>query len=230
MARSSLVDEVLEHVGREIADGAIAEGAVLNSDQLTQRFNVSRTVIREVTRILETLGIVRIQRRVGVTVQPFVTWNNLDPIVIRWRLAGRDRAAALSQLTELRETVEPAAARRAATAADSRDLERLDAAVAAMDEAVRREDHAAFTAADLEFHSALMAASGNELFVALARSIRGVIDGQSDTGVLPAESARSVLLHRRIAEAVAARDERRTLEATRDLFQDMRRDFPPLAP
>ena len=87
---------------------------VLRTDELAQRFDVSRTVVREAVRVLESMHLVESRRRVGVTVRPAEEWNVFDPQVIRWRLAGADRPRQLRSLTVLRSAIEPVAAALAA--------------------------------------------------------------------------------------------------------------------
>ena len=79
--------------------------------------------------------------------------------MIRWHFADDVRPELLEELHEVRGIVEPAAA-RLASSAESSHLDALDAAMAAMESAT--DDHAA-VAADLAFHRALLAATGNEL-------------------------------------------------------------------
>ncbi len=105
---------VLETLGLEISSGQCPPGSVLRTDELARRFDVSRTVIREVVRVLESMHLVESRRRVGVTVRPAATWNVYDPQVIRWRLAGADRPRQLRSLTVLRSAIEPVAASLAA--------------------------------------------------------------------------------------------------------------------
>ncbi|RBL85990.1 GntR family transcriptional regulator, partial [Streptomyces cavourensis] len=93
---------VLDTLGLEITSGQCPPGSVLRTDELAQRFDVSRTVVREVVRVLESMHLVESRRRVGVTVRPTETWNVYDPRVIRWRLAGADRPRQLRSLTVLR--------------------------------------------------------------------------------------------------------------------------------
>ena len=60
---------VLDLLGRRIASGEIPEGTVLTLAGLEQEFAASRTLIREAVRVLESLGMLRSRRRVGITVQ-----------------------------------------------------------------------------------------------------------------------------------------------------------------
>ena len=107
--------EVARVLGEEIVGGALPPGHVVNLAELAERFSRSRTVVREAVRVLESLGLVVSQRRVGVTVQPSTAWSVLSPQVIAWRLASDAREEQLRSLTQLRQAVEPAAARAAAT-------------------------------------------------------------------------------------------------------------------
>ncbi|CAM5503415.1 FadR family transcriptional regulator OS=Streptomyces tendae OX=1932 GN=GUR47_33865 PE=4 SV=1 [Streptomyces tendae] len=105
---------VLDTLGPAITAGAYPAGSVLRTDELAQRFEVSRSVMREAVRVLESMHLVESRRRVGVTVLPECEWNVYDPQVIRWRLAGSERPRQLRSLTVLRSAVEPVAAGLAA--------------------------------------------------------------------------------------------------------------------
>src|ERR1700730_9600386 len=110
MEIQGLPGRLLAGLGPAIASGEIPEGAVLRSEELEERFGVSRTVVREAIRILESMRLVESRRRVGITVQPKSSWDVFDPLVIRWRLAGADRPAQLRSLGSLRGAVEQAGA------------------------------------------------------------------------------------------------------------------------
>src|SRR5664279_5515238 len=62
----------------------------------------------------------RSRRRIGIEVLPRSEWRVLDPMVIAWRLESHDRTAQIASLTEVREAVEPLAARLAARNASNR--------------------------------------------------------------------------------------------------------------
>ena len=103
MPADVLHSPVLETLGRRITGGEVPAGTVLTLQGLGVEFGVSRTVAREVMRLLEGLGLVRSSRRVGLVVLGMDSWNVLDPRVILWRLAGPGRVAQLRSLTELRQ-------------------------------------------------------------------------------------------------------------------------------
>ena len=82
---------VLDSLGRRITSGDAPAGTPLTLESIGSEFGVSRTVAREVMRLLEGLGLVRSKRRVGLVVLGIEEWNVLDPRVIRWRLEGPGR-------------------------------------------------------------------------------------------------------------------------------------------
>ncbi|MGW5028917.1 FadR/GntR family transcriptional regulator, partial [Streptomyces albidoflavus] len=70
---------VLERLGPAITEGQYPAGSVLRTDELAQRYEVSRSVMREAVRVLESMHLVASRRRVGVTVLPAEEWNVYDP-------------------------------------------------------------------------------------------------------------------------------------------------------
>ncbi|CAM5383101.1 Vitamin B12 import ATP-binding protein BtuD [Streptomyces alboniger] len=57
-------------------------------EEIGQRFEVSRTVVRESLRVLEAKGLVSARPNVGTRVRPVSDWNLLDPDIIEWRAFG----------------------------------------------------------------------------------------------------------------------------------------------
>jgi DNA-binding FadR family transcriptional regulator len=200
---------VLDTLGRRITGGELAAGAVLTLQGLGAEFGVSRTVSREVMRMLEGLGLVRSSRRVGLVVLGPDDWNVLDPRVITWRLQGPGRVAQLRTLTELRRAVEPLAAAGAArhATAEVRD-EILDVAarMRALGEAGEAQQDE-FLALDVRMHQLLLRSSGNELFGALADLVAAVLSGRTSVGLMPASPVPAALDgHEAVARAVALGD------------------------
>ena len=207
MARPDCTPVCSEKLGRLIADGDLAEGQVLRTEELEAHYAVSRTVAREAIRVLESMGLVTSRRRVGVTVSPRAQWNVFDPMLIRWRLAGSGRADQLRSLSELRAGFEPAAARYAATRATPEQCGVLTKAV--MDMAVhgRAGDLQPYLEADILFHRTLLEASGNEMLAALADVVAEVLTGRTLHGLMPATpEPGAIRLHADVAQAVQARD------------------------
>ncbi|RYV49730.1 FadR family transcriptional regulator [Pengzhenrongella frigida] len=204
---TGLHEMVLSRLGPALVSGELAVGTVLKIDEIALQHGVSRTVARDVVKVLESLELVVTRRRIGVTVRPRSEWNVFDPRLIRWRLAGSDRARQLRSLSELRHGVEPIAAALAAAHADPEQCGRLTAAVIGMSVTGRRGDLEAYLGFDKEFHCALLEASGNDMFAALASVVGEVLTGRTHHDMMPAQpEPAAIRLHADVASAVASRD------------------------
>ncbi len=170
------VREALLHCLIEmIVSGAFPENFTLpNEAELTERFGVSRTSLREAMQYLSALGMVRSRTRAGTTILPKENWNYLDPIVLDVMLSVGADEAFYSSLIEARQLLEPAAAEQAATNADARQLYQISKAFENMVEANSR-DTEAWSRADLEFHTAIVNASGNWVYRQFASAIQAAL-------------------------------------------------------
>jgi DNA-binding FadR family transcriptional regulator len=203
-----------ERLGAAIVHGEYPAGTRLLSGDIASAEGVSRSAVREVVRVLETLGLVRSRRKAGIEVQPASEWDLFSPEVIRWRLAGPDRLRQLHELSQLRSAVEPLAARLAAGAAD--DGQRAGLTQAAHDMALHSHaaDGAAYLEADLRFHRVLLQASGNPMLARLADAVESVLVGRTQHALMPKDANPEALrLHRDVAFAVAGRDAATAAEA-----------------
>ncbi|RDH99390.1 DNA-binding FadR family transcriptional regulator [Curtobacterium sp. AG1037] len=173
--------QVLETLGQQIVDGLLRPGTVVRPEAVVEEYGVSRSVVREALRVLQSLGLVEPRQRVGTLVRPASSWELLAPTVIRWRGASPAYFAQQRELLELRLGVEPVAAALAATnvGTDATDgTDRTAAVLAAatdMAAACDRDDSRAYLEADVRFHRALLAASGNAVFAHFAGTVEALL-------------------------------------------------------
>jgi GntR family galactonate operon transcriptional repressor len=153
--------EVIEWLGQRILTGALPEGSTLDVTALEEELDVSRTALREAIRVLKAKGLVDARQKRGTFVLARSEWLLLDPDVVRWQFQGRDDSGFLDDLAEMRGIFEPACARLAALRRTDDDLAALERALQAMSDAAG--GHGDEVGADLAFHSALLAATHNEL-------------------------------------------------------------------
>ncbi|AZG47384.1 hypothetical protein D7316_03993 [Gordonia insulae] len=202
-----LHDQVLSTIGRRIVSGEQPVGSVLTLDGICTEHGVSRTVAREVIRVLESMGLVASRRRVGITIQPRTKWSVFDPRLIRWRLDGDGRTEFLLTLSELRRGFEPVAAALAAERADEHQCRILAAAVSDMAVHGRSVDLEAYLLADKVFHRTLLESSGNEMFRALAEVVHEVLAGRTHHGMMPDRpNPKAIALHDDVARAIRLGD------------------------
>lgn len=202
-----LQDPIIETLGREIVDGVLAPGDRLTLEALQSRFGVSRTVMRDGMRVLESLRLVYSKRRIGLVVQQSRFWNAYDRRVIRWRLSGPGRERQFTELTELRVAVEPLAAAGAARRAPARARQEIVELAAQLRRLGEAGDLEGFLAVDIAFHSLLLRASGNSMFAELDGVVAEVLSGRTHQGLMPFHPREKALVeHESVAEAVAAGD------------------------
>ncbi|TQC45137.1 FadR family transcriptional regulator [Rhodococcus sp. WS4] len=202
-----LHETVLDRLGSDIVAGVVAAGTRISADDVVTQYSVSRTVVREVVRVLESLGLLAVRRRVGITVLGEEHWNSLDPSVIRWKLAGPQRFEQLSSLSELRSGIEPLAARLAATRATPEECGALTAAVIGMSSTSRAADTDAYLAHDSDFHRTLLAASGNPLLRAMSQIVVEVLEGRTRHSLMPhVAETEAIRLHGVVASSIQMGD------------------------
>ncbi|WP_144712269.1 FadR/GntR family transcriptional regulator [Curtobacterium pusillum] len=163
---------VLDTLGQRIVDGQLAAGSVLRPETAADEFGVSRSVVREALRVLQSLGLVEPRQRVGTQVLGIGSWELLAPTVIRWRGASPSYFDQQRELLELRLGVEPVAA---SLAAGTPGAEAVLAAASDMTDACDRDDSRAYLEADVRFHRALLEASGNAVFAHFAGTVEALL-------------------------------------------------------
>ncbi len=129
-----------------LLDGELASGARIPEADLCRRFQVSRTPLREALKVLATEGFIELRPNRGSVVAP------IDPVEI-------------GHVFEMKGGIEQQIGLLAAVRATNEDranLERVHAALGALE---TREDPAAYTALNQEFHHCLASATKNPLLL-----------------------------------------------------------------
>lgn len=199
--------QLVQQLGQMIVSGDLGADRPLVPEEIGQRFEVSRTVVRESLRVLEAKGLVSARPNVGTRVRPVSDWNLLDPDIIEWRAFGPQREEQRRELLELRWTIEPLAARLAAGHGREDVQQRLADMAEIMAHAAAQGDALTLTRADVEFHTLLLQVAGNRMLEHLSGIVSAAlqVSGGSVTGCDRSGDA-SVGLHHRIVDALAAGD------------------------
>lgn len=172
---SGLQGGIITELGRAIVSGRFAPGELLPREPaLMAEFAASRPSLREALKVLAAKGLIEMRQKVGTRVRPRDLWNMFDSDVLAWHFgdgaaAGPRRDGMLRDLIELRQVIEPSAARFAAGRGSMEDLRRLRTALQAMEAAVG--DLSAYARADVEFHMAVFAAAHNALLASFAHLV-----------------------------------------------------------
>jgi DNA-binding FadR family transcriptional regulator len=202
----SLHAKVLDKLGQSIVRGELAPGDPLpNADDWSASYGVSRTVLREVIKVLAGKGMVESRPKIGTRIRDRSEWNFLDPDVLAWRYGATTNFEDARALFELRRAIEPMAGSLAALRAVPEHIARLEALYARMELSV--DDNDRFAQADLDFHQAILRMTANELFgslAALCETAMLISFRLSDDN--PYGQRPSLPLHKRVCACIAARD------------------------
>jgi GntR family transcriptional repressor for pyruvate dehydrogenase complex len=214
--------DVMTTLVTEIVSGARPAGEMLPREvDLAEKFGVSRGVARETIRALEERGLISVKHGKGATVSDSTHWNVFDPDVLAVMLASSSSDEVLGEYLECRRVLEVEAAGFAAERASDGDVERVRAALDQMEDAVKLPPtpaaERAFHEADIGFHQAVIAATGNRALGRLVGRIHSALLVARYPLARPEYRVeRSLPEHRRIYEAVAAGDVAAAREAMSD--------------
>jgi DNA-binding GntR family transcriptional regulator len=176
---------IAESVVELIIDGVLRPRERLIETELARRFLASRPPVREALRLLESEGLVIKDGRRGFSVTELSRHE-------------------LRDMYEVFFVVEELYTRLAAPRMTSPVLDQLREIVAQMELAVRKNDASAYFSANLDFHSAILEASGNVFLRRFYRMLR-----------------RQTLRYRRIPLALTER-RRQSLQEHRGILQALR--------
>src|SRR5690349_19285301 len=206
----SATDQAMAKIKELISSGEFTAGARLPTErELTRRFGLSRSSLREAVRALALVGV--LESRVGDGT--YVT--TLEPDLLLTGVGFVSDLAAGESLLELhhvRRILEPEATRLATPRLTDSDFERLEQSLERMDAV---SDGPAFIQADTDFHRVILDACGNATLASLIQNL--------STSTLRARMWQAVVAdgavaatrasHRAIYDALAERDADRAAAA-----------------
>ncbi|SMO40629.1 FadR/GntR family transcriptional regulator [Paracoccus laeviglucosivorans] len=195
IARKNAAEVVFEDLRGSILSGQVPVGSRLPSEEkLARTYGVSRPIIREAMRSLQTLGLTRSRSGSG----SFVISTQQRSELAYGDISARD-------LDEARPHIEIPAAGWAALRRDAAQVRELLHLCDQMDAHV---DSLKWVQMDSDFHTLIAAASQNALFARIVSESRDAMMQQSElVNLLAHRRVASNDEHRRIAQAIAAGSE-----------------------
>lgn len=215
----SLVEKVCDQLARIVRrEQQEDDGWLPTERELSSQLGVSRSVVREATKRLESQGLVEIKHGIGIRAVDKLH----KPLSGSLALLIPEEEERLRQLNETRLAIEPEAACRAATNATNlqvRDLRRIHQQLLAA------PDNARAIEVDMLFHRTLAEMSGNQIF-------RLVLDSLADLGFASrwrtigrVGKKRAIEHHAMILAAIEKRDGSAAARAMRHHLQAAERDM-----
>jgi DNA-binding GntR family transcriptional regulator len=191
---------VTERLRDSIVNGTLAPGSQLSEVDLAHSFGVSRGPVREAIQRLVQEGLLRSEPHRGVFV-PVLTDDDVSDVYLA------------------RAALESAALRLLITSSTSRSgYEVLDKYVAEMETAAARGDWEAVGRFDLEFHAALVAATGSQRLQRMFTTL--ISETKLCLAALTGAETRHDLVpeHRKICDGIRDGDTERALAALEKHF------------
>lgn len=208
----TLIEQTYTSLLNAICNGRLQPGARLNQDDLAGLMNVSRQPVGQALSILKSQGFVRDAGRRGLIVAPI-------------------ERPFFRAIYQLREAIDPMAARLAAQHCARADLAEGRRLVAAGRDAIAAAAIEGLVASDMEFHLWIYRLSGNPLMVETMRLYWNHLRRAMGEVLRPAGARERVWdEHEAILQAVAGRDgeaaARRALKHVRGASQRVADSIP----
>ena len=223
---SPLVERTIDTLGRQIVQGRIRPGGPLPAEpEIARSVGVGRNVVREATKILSSMGLVRVTQGSGTTVQSQDQWNYFDRRVIEWAIESDHlRDGLIDDLNALRMIIEPEVAAMAARVATTTERLRLFEAYEEMERNKSIPEKA--VAADILFHRRLFAAAHNKFLSTLLRAVVAVLRANFRLAISTDREVIEFLEeHRLVAEAVNDRNPKLARASMLTLIQNNQRQL-----
>ena len=183
--------------------GVFKPGDMLPSErELAIKLGVSRLPLREALKILQFINVIDARAGSGYIVKDLKVANLLDIL----EEAAESGQSVLHDLKEMRITIEVRAVELACQKRTAKDLERMAKAIERMEQEflsyVER-----LVEASISFHTAVLKASHNKLFVVILASFSDVIHADRRRALTIKDRYRTAIdEHRNIYNAIKNRD------------------------
>ena len=136
VATSTIQERVYQELYRNIISGRIAPGETLITDRIATQMQVSPMPVREAIHRLQAVGFVSVFKKKGIVVNELSAHN-------------------LEEITKIRLTLEPMAARKAALKRSDKSVLRLESLHDEFVESTERYDVEQFLSINRKFHSTI---------------------------------------------------------------------------
>lgn len=202
LRRATLPQEIVSSIADLISSGIWKPGDMIPTEKdLAARFGVGRSTIREAVKSLVVIGVLEARAGEGSFVRE--PTSSLLSGAFRWGLLLSERN--LNDFVDVRMFVESECAWRAAQSPSDSAIAELFAIHEGM--VARQNDHAQFIEWDNRFHVCVAEMAHNTIFTNIASTIQQIVRAWYPvTYSLEGTKAATIREHRRIADAIKARD------------------------
>lgn len=202
--RIRIVDTVIERILSAVSAGDFMPGQKLPSEhELTKTLRVSRNALREAFKQLEVMGILIIRPGDGTYLTTKKAGDNVTERAISLLFAFDD--PSVKELIEARELLEVRLAELAAVRASEEQQSKITELVSEMERALNVPE--VYAEKDFDFHLEIAKAANNPVLERFFWSLSDLLrEQQMHVIKIRGASKRSILFHKKIAEAIGNRD------------------------
>ena len=202
IVRVPIVSQVEERIRELIDSKKYTEGMKLPTEnELCQNMKVGRGTVREALRLLQAKGLVETKPGRGAFVAANMAMDT-NPVV--WLVQNEKE---LRDAIEVRNALEPFAARKMAETADEESLEELKIIHTSFLSAAEDGDIEKIAELDELFHGLIVRESGNQLLNEInVHVLQGMHTFRNKTFTVPENVRNAVDPHARILAAITSRD------------------------
>jgi GntR family transcriptional regulator, transcriptional repressor for pyruvate dehydrogenase complex len=200
--RPLLHREIAEIISEQIISGKYPANTFLPPEPvLCQQMGVSRTVVREAIKRLESGGLVHVRRGIGTKVLEARHESISGPLKVFLRRQNN----SVQDLLEVRKILEVGIAGLAAERRTAENLRQMEQAIRIMSE--RPDQPAGYVDADIDFHAEVVRATQNVAFSILVDPLRELLRESRIASFSGPRTVRErTRQHKKILEMIRRRD------------------------
>ena len=204
-----LIDQIIETVGRLIAEGLLKPGDALPGERgLSEMLKVSRTSVRQALKALDVLGVLEIRPGSRTYLNKSISKLLINPMKFMTLL----HKVGVIELFETRKIIEVALARLAAENATEKDIEKMRIALEESKQNLNNPKKYLYL--EMDFHEAIFVASSNRILTAFMASINNLLlETREKTVMIYLDLEDSLKQHIKIFNAIRNRNPEKAGEA-----------------
>jgi len=197
-----LIDQIIEIIGRLIAEGALKPGDTLPSERdLSEMLKVSRTSVRQALKALDVLGVLEISPGSRTFLNKSISKLLINPLKFMTLL----HDVTTSELFGTRKIIEVALAKLAALNANKADINKMKNTLKIAEDNLNNPRN--YVLVEMEFHDDIFKAAGNRVLSAIMASINNLLlESREKSANLFANLKDSLNQHTKIFEAIKEKD------------------------
>ncbi len=215
--KNGVSDQIVAYIEERIIKGELKSGDKLPSERVfAETLGVSRIPLREALRSLSQLGLVETKHGQGT----FIRDANNSFLTRKLATYMYSSETSVFEILQFRQILESECAKIAATTATEEELEEIKYYMDRAEEAetsIRNGNYEEFSIMDIKFHTAIVKASHNQLFLNLFNAIHKMLKVQQIWSLSESDEIFDyIAYHRAIYSAIENRNPDEAYNSSRD--------------